>query len=120
MDRALQKLKEEKATRIFTRYGQITQHVQIKDEDMKLKNLAFYRAEMQNNSTMKREKLSKLNQFKLGISDQQIALLKDRQFVIVDKAKLLRKSAEKVKEKTKEQKAAEQAADTDSSGESET
>ena len=54
----------------FYRYGQLTQHIQNRDEASRLEQVAFQRGDWQDKSNQKREKLSKLAQFKLGITEE--------------------------------------------------
>lgn len=81
--------------------------MQERDQQNRLLNLVFMRSQQQASLREKRDNFQKMQQFKQGISHEQIQVLKDRQFVIVDQAQLMgrNKKLQKKKEERKSQSA---------------
>lgn len=65
-------------------FGQRSQNLQIRDFNKKLQLRVFLR-KFEENQQSKREKLGRLSRFKQSLTNDQVKLLQDRQFVIIDR-----------------------------------
>lgn len=82
-----QALKTQQKLTYITNYGQRVQNVQLRDPSGKLEKVIFSRSNHKN-AEDRRERLSKVVEFKQGITDDQITMLKDRQFVVIEHHRL--------------------------------
>lgn len=63
------------------------QNLQLRDATGKIQQVVFSRSAHKDASD-RRERLAKITKFKQGLTEEQLSMLKDRQFVVVDQTKI--------------------------------
>lgn len=78
---------EIKIKHFINNYAQRVQNLQLRDTSGKLERVIFHRSSHKD-AEERRDKLNKITSFKQGLTNDQLQMLRDRQFVVMDQSKI--------------------------------